>query len=164
MSIIHGVSCFGKSFYVKLQEGRGFMRHRGKIIEKNGQEVLVQVEDPAKTCGSCKGCVRLFPPKASPEDYVLCIKDTSGRYQVGDEVIIDGEMRPYVRALAVLYGLPFGSLFAGYGIARLAWGSDSLGGVGAIIGLLLGAVAARMITRRILTKEPEFTIVARACS
>jgi uncharacterized membrane-anchored protein YhcB (DUF1043 family) len=36
--------------------------------------------------------------------------------------------------------------------------------VGAIIGLLLGAVAARMITRRILTKEPEFTIVARACS
>lgn len=140
------------------------MRHRGVIIEKNAQEVLVQIEDPAKTCGSCRGCVRMLPPKSTDEYYVVRTKDPVGKYQVGDEVILDGQMRPFVRALGVLYGLPFACLFLGYGAGRLWSGSDSIGGVGAVIGLLLGAAAARLIARRILKQEPEFTIVARACS
>ncbi|MGI6693872.1 MAG: SoxR reducing system RseC family protein [Limnochordia bacterium] len=140
------------------------MRHRGIIIEKNSKEVLVQVEDPAKTCGSCNGCMRLMPHKTSAEYYVVRTKDPEGKYEVGDEVILDGEMRPYVRALAVLYGLPFTALFAGYGVGRLVWESDTIGGMGGIVGLVLGAFVARIVTRRLLKQEPEYRIVARACS
>ena len=140
------------------------MRHRGIIIEKNSKEVLVQVEDPAKTCGSCNGGMRLMPHKTSAEYYVVRTKDPEGKYEVGDEVILDGEMRPYVRALAVFYGLPFTALFAGYGVGRLVWESDTIGGMGGIVGLVLGAFVARIITRRLLKQEPEYRIVARACS
>ncbi len=124
----------------------------------------MQIEDPSKTCGNCKGCMRLLPRQSSEEYYVVRTKDPGDKYQVGDEVILDSEMRPYVRALGVLYALPFGALFAGYGVGRLLSGSDTVGGVGAIIGLLVGATIARFITRRMLKGDPEFTIVARACS
>lgn len=140
------------------------MRHRGTIIEKNAQEVLVQIEDPAKTCGECKGCMRLLPRRDSAEYYVIRTKDPADRYKVGDEVILDGNMRPFVRAVGVLYGLPFGALFLGYAAARLATGSDTIGGIGAICGLIVGAIIARAITRKMLKGDPEFTIVARACS
>ncbi len=140
------------------------MRHRGIIIEKTAQDVLVQIEDPAKTCGSCKGCMRLLPAQSSNEYYVVRTKDPGDKYQVGDEVILDSQMRPYVRALGVLYVLPFGGLFAGYGLGRFLSGSDTVGGVWAIAALLVGATIARFITRRMLKGDPEFTIVARACS
>lgn len=83
---------------------------------------------------------------------------------MGDEVILDGEIGPLVKALIVLYGIPFASLFVGYVVTRLISGSDPMAGLGGVAGLLLGAVIARKLTRRFFDHDAEFRIVARACS
>ncbi|MCK9526354.1 MAG: SoxR reducing system RseC family protein [Limnochordia bacterium] len=139
------------------------MRRRGVVIEKAGREVLVEIQDPARTCGSCKGCIRIGPERP-PEDYVVRAPNNRDKYGVGDEVILDGEIAPLIRAVSVLYGIPFASLFIGYLVTRLITGSDPVAGLGGVAGLLLGAVVARTITRRFFNREPEFRIVARACS
>lgn len=139
------------------------MRQRGVVIEKAAKEVVVQIQDAARTCGSCKGCMRLTPDRPL-EDYVVRLQDNSDQYNVGDAVILDGEMGPMFKAVGVLYGIPFVALFIGYVVTRLALGSDSLAGVGAAVGLLVGAMVARAVTRRFFAREPEFRIVARACS
>lgn len=139
------------------------MRRRGVVIENTAKEVVVEIQDPARTCGSCKGCIRLTPDRP-PEDYLVRIRKTGNQYEVGDEVILDGEMAPVVKAVGVLYGIPFATLFIGYVVTRLITGSDPVAGLGGIVGLLLGAIVARRVTRRFFDREPEFRIVARACS
>ncbi|MDI9483882.1 MAG: SoxR reducing system RseC family protein [Bacillota bacterium] len=139
------------------------MRRRGVIIEKTDKEVLIEIQDPARTCGGCKGCIRLTPDRP-PEDYIISVPNSGVQYEVGDEVIVDGEMRPLIKAVGVLYGIPFVSLFIGYIVTRLIAGSDPLAGLGAVAGLLLGAVTARTLVRRFMNGEPDFRIVARACS
>ncbi|HHT89780.1 MAG: SoxR reducing system RseC family protein [Bacillota bacterium] len=139
------------------------MRRRGIIIEKTAGELVVRIQDPARTCGSCKGCMRLTPERP-PEDYIVRMRNKGDQYDVGEEVIVDGEIGPMIKAVTVLYGVPFVSLFAGYVITRLFTGHDSMAGLGAIAGLLLGAFAARIITRRFFDREPNYQIVARACS
>ena len=139
------------------------MRQRGKIIEKTAKELVVQIQDPARTCGSCKGCMRLTPERP-PEDYVVRMRNSGNQYDVGDEVILDGQVGPLIKAVTVLYGIPFVSLFIAYVITRLVTGNDSMAGLGAVAGLLVGAFGARIITRRFFDREPEFRIVARACS
>ncbi|HBN96573.1 MAG TPA: hypothetical protein DDZ66_09755 [Firmicutes bacterium] len=139
------------------------MRRRGVVIEKTDKEVVVEIQDPARTCGNCKGCIRLTPDRP-PEDYIVRTRDTRNQYEVGDEVILDGEIGPLIKAIAVLYGVPFISLFIGYLVTRLITGSDPQAGLGAVAGLLLGAIVARKITRRFYDHEADFRIVARACS
>lgn len=139
------------------------MRRRGIIIEETAQEVVVEVQDPARTCGSCKGCIRIAPDRP-PEDYIVRIRKAGNRYEVGDEVILDGEMAPVLKGIGVLYGVPFAALFIGYVVTRLITGSDPAAGLGAVAGLLLGAFVARKITRRYFDREAEFRIVMRACS
>lgn len=139
------------------------MRRRGVIIEKTDREVLIEIQDPARTCGNCKGCIRLTPERP-PEDYMVRAPNTRNQYEVGDEVIVDGQMGSMIKAVGVLYGVPFISLFIGYLVTRLITGSDSMAGLGAVAGLLLGAVAARTAVRRFMNGEPDFRIVARACS
>ncbi len=139
------------------------MRQRGVVIEKTAKELVVQIEDPSTTCGSCKGCIRLTPERPK-EDYIVRVPKTKIDYAVGDGVILDGQMAPMIKAVGFLYGVPFISLFVGYVITRLISGSDPLAGLGAVAGLLLGAVVARTVTRRFINGEPEFRIVARACS
>lgn len=139
------------------------MRQRGVVIEKEGKEVVVQIEDPKAVCGDCKGCVRLTPDRPL-EDYNVRLKDPKDQYSIGDEVIVDGDMGPVFKALGVLYGIPFSLLFVGYGLTRLLLKSDPLAGLGGIVGLLVGAVFSRRITRRFFATEAEMKIVARACS
>lgn len=139
------------------------MRQRGVIIAKEAQDLTVRIQDPASVCGSCKGCMRLTPERP-PEDYVIHLKDSSGQYQVGDEVIVDGDLKPAVKALGVLYGIPFAALFVGYGLARVFWASDPVAGLGGIVGLLLGAAVSRPLTRRYFNQEPRLKIISRACS
>lgn len=139
------------------------MRRRGIVIEKTDKEVVVEIQDPARTCGSCKGCIRIAPDRP-PEDYIVRMRNTRDQYEIGDEVIVDGEIGPLIKAVVVLYGIPFVSLFIGYLVTRLVTGSDPQAGLGGVAGLLLGAVVARKITRRFFDREPDFRIVARACS
>ncbi len=139
------------------------MRRRGVVIEKSAKEVVVEVQDPARTCGGCKGCIRLTPDRP-PDDYIVRVRSTGSQYEVGDEVILDGEIAPLVKAVGVLYGIPFATLFVGYVVTRLISGSDPAAGLGAVAGLLIGAVVARKLTRRFFDREPDFRIVARACS
>lgn len=139
------------------------MRQRGIIVEREADQVVVQIQDPSRTCGSCSGCVRLTPQRP-PEDYVVRLEDTARNYVVGDEVIVEGSMGDLIKALVVLYGLPFLSLFIGYGLVRVITGSDPLAGLGGVGGLLGGAMIARPIARRLSEGDPEFKIVARACS
>ena len=139
------------------------MRRRGVIIEITDKEVVVEIQDPTRTCGSCKGCIRLTPDRP-PEDYIVRTRKPRNHYEVGDEVILDGEIGPLVKALIVLYGIPFASLFIGYVVTRLISGSDPMAGLGGVAGLLLGAVIARKLTRRFFDHDAEFRIVSRACS
>lgn len=139
------------------------MRRRGIIVEKTNKEMLVEIQDPTRTCGSCKGCIKLTPDRP-PEDYIVRVPSNRQPYEVGDEVIVDGQMAPMVKAVVVLYGIPFILLFVGYFLTRLIAKSDPVAGLGAIVGLLIGAVVAKALVRRFLNAEPEFRIVARACS
>ncbi len=139
------------------------MRRRGVVVERTEKELIVEIQDPARTCGSCKGCIRITPDRP-PEDYLVRTPNPRNKYDVGDEVILDGEIAPLVKAVGVLYGIPFASLFVGYLATRLISGSDPVAGLGGVAGLLLGAVVARTITRRFYNREPEFRVVARACS
>ncbi|NMB01570.1 MAG: SoxR reducing system RseC family protein [Firmicutes bacterium] len=139
------------------------MRQRGVVIDKKRKEVVVRFEDPKSVCGDCKGCIRLTPDRPS-EEYVVRLADPKDQYDIGDEVIVDGDMGPVVKAVAVLYGIPFISLFVGYGVTRLLYDSDPLAGLGGIVGLILGAVVSKLVTRRFFVREAEMKIVARACS
>ncbi|NMA60966.1 MAG: SoxR reducing system RseC family protein [Firmicutes bacterium] len=139
------------------------MRQRGIVLEREDDYVVVQIQDPTRTCGTCNGCMRLTPQRP-PEDYVVRIDDVGRNYVVGDEVIIEGQMGDLVKAVMVLYGVPFVSLFVGYGLTRIVLGSDPLAGLGAVGGLLAGALIARPLARRLSESDPELKIVARACS
>ncbi|HKM42664.1 MAG TPA: SoxR reducing system RseC family protein [Limnochordia bacterium] len=139
------------------------MRRRGVVIERTEKELLVEIQDPARVCGSCKGCIRLTPDRP-PEDYIVRAPNSRNKYDVGDEVILDGEIAPMVKAVGALYGIPFVSLFIGYLVTRLITGSDPVAGLGGVAGLLLGAIVARKVTRLFFDREPEFRVVARACS
>ena len=139
------------------------MRRRGVVIERTERELLVEIQDPKRTCGSCNGCIRIAPDRP-PEDYIVRAPNPRNKYDVGDEVILDGEIAPLVKAVGVLYGIPFSLLFIGYLLTRLLTGSDPVAGLGGVAGLLLGAVIGRTITRRFFNQEPEFRVVARACS
>ena len=139
------------------------MRQRGVVIEKENSRLRVKIQDPNEVCGSCNGCIRLTPGRPQ-EDLILSFEQAAADYEVGDAVIVETADNKMVRALAVLYGVPFTTLFIGYALTRLITGEDMLGGIGAIIGLLVGALGARIITRRVLNSAPKFRIVARACS
>lgn len=139
------------------------MRQRGVVIEKNPKEVVVQFQDPKSVCGNCKGCIRLTPDRPQ-EDYVVRLADPKDQYEVGDAVLVDGDMGPVFKTLGFLYGVPFVSLFIGYGVTRLVLNSDPLAGLGGIAGLLIGAVLSRAVTRRYFPSEAKMKIVARACS
>lgn len=139
------------------------MRQRGVVIEKQDRVVVVQVQNPAAACGNCKGCIRLTPERPQ-EDYVVRVADSKDHYAVGDEVILEGEMGGAVRAIALLYGIPFTSLFVGYGVTRLLVKSDPVAGIGAVFGLLLGALVARILVRRQFKGDVELKIVSKACS
>lgn len=138
------------------------MRQRGTVIEKTKEQLRVKIENPNEVCDSCGGCVRLTPSRPQ-EDHVISLKQSPGGFDVGDSVIIESENKNLIRAVAVLYGVPFVTLFVGYALTRWMSGHDALGGIGAIIGLLAGALAARLYTRRLLKNEPNFKIIARAC-
>jgi hypothetical protein len=139
------------------------MRRRGVIIEKTAGELVVRDPGSRPHLWQLQG---VYAPNtgAAPEDYIVRMRNKGDQYDVGDEVIVDGEIGPMIKAVTVLYGVPFVSLFAGYVITRLFTGHDSMAGLGAIAGLLLGAFAARIITRRFFDREPNYQIVARACS
>lgn len=139
------------------------MRQRGIVIEKQAEDVKVLIQDPARTCSGCSGCVRLTPEREQG-DYVLELRDARDEYVIGDEVIVEGRMGELVKPLGILYGLPFISLFIGYVLVRLILMDDRLAGLGAVAGLLLGAVVARPLARKIIQGGPQFDIVARACS
>ncbi len=139
------------------------MRQRGIVIEREEDQVVVQIQDPSRICGSCSGCMRLTPQRPH-EDYVVRLDDARGDYVVGDEVILEGYMGDLVKAVMVLYGVPFVSLFIGYVLTRIILGSDPVAGLGAVVGLLVGAFVARPLARRLSQSEPELKIVARACS
>lgn len=139
------------------------MRQRGVVVEKQGQEVVVQIQDPARTCGTCNGCMRLTPERPH-DDYVVRLNDARDEYSVGDQVILEGQMGDMIKAVAVLYGVPFVTLFCGYAMTRLMLGSDAVAGIGAVGGLLAGALVAKPLARRLFQNEPEFKIIARACS
>lgn len=138
------------------------MRQRGVVVEKTREELLIKIQDPAEACGSCGGCLRLAspPPRA---DYIVSVAQPHEGYEVGDEVILESGTKHLVQAVAVLYGIPFAGLILGYFFTRMVSGHDSIGGIGAIAGLLVGALGARLITRRLLASEPQFKIIARAC-
>lgn len=139
------------------------MRQRGVVIQKQGKTLQVKIEDPASTCGNCKGCIRLTPEREHG-DYIVSLRDSKGEYDVGDELILEGKMAEVAKALGVLYGIPFLTLFLGYVLTNTLLKSDPLAGLGAVVGLLLGAMVARPLVRKMVSDEPEFTIVARACS
>lgn len=139
------------------------MRQRGIVIGREENQVVVQIQDPSRTCGSCSGCMRLTPQRP-PEDYVVRLEDSRGDYVAGDEVILEGQVGDLVKAVVVLYGVPFVSLFVGCGLTRIISGSDPLAGIGAVVGLLAGALVARPLARRLSKADPELKIVARACS
>ncbi|NLA25726.1 MAG: SoxR reducing system RseC family protein, partial [Bacteroidales bacterium] len=82
------------------------MRHRGVIIKKTEREFQVKLEDPNEVCASCGGCVRLTPARPQ-EDYVINLDRSQGDFAVGDSVILESGNKNMVRAVAVLYGLPF---------------------------------------------------------
>ena len=65
------------------------------------------------------------------------MQDSSGQYQPGDRVFVETETRQTLKAVAVLYGIPFAGLFVGYGLTYAFVGVDSLAGLGAV-GLILG--------------------------
>lgn len=138
------------------------MRQRGVVVKKTEKQLQVKIEDPNKACASCGGCVRLTPSRPQ-EDYVISLDRSQGEFEVGDTVILESGNKTLVQAVAVLYGVPFVTLFAGYALTRWVSGHDALGGIGAIVGLLAGALAARLFTRRLLRSEPEFRVIARAC-
>ncbi len=138
------------------------MRQRGVVVNKTEKEFLVKIEDPNEVCASCGGCVRITAPRPQ-EDYVVSLDRAQGEFEVGDSVILESGNKNLVHALALLYGLPFTTLFVGYILTRWLSGHDALGGIGAIVGLLIGAVIARLATRRLIKGEPDFKIVARAC-
>ncbi|NLJ79841.1 MAG: SoxR reducing system RseC family protein [Firmicutes bacterium] len=139
------------------------MRHRGIVIQREDNRISVKMQDSAETCGNCKGCVRLTPRRPS-EDYIVQINDPKNEYAVGDEVIVEMGVAHLVKAVAVLYGVPFVSLFLGYVLTRWIFGSDPLAGLGGIGGVLIGALLARPVARRLTQKEQELKIVARACA
>ena len=139
------------------------MRQRGEVIKREENQVWIQVDNPSKACGSCRGCIRLTDHNR-PEDLIVQLTDESGEYEKGDEVIIESGTGQIAKALGVLYGVPFVGLFMGYGITRFTLESDPLAGLGAIGGLLIGALIARPITRKMVHTMEEPKIVSRACS
>lgn len=139
------------------------MRQRGIVIRKEDREVAVKIQDPSEVCGSCGGCVSLSSPR-SAKDHVVKILDQKDEYAVGDEVIVEAEFKPLIKAVAVLYSVPFVFLFLGYALTNRVLKSDPLAGLGAVVGLLIGGLLARIVARRFAAGAQELKIVAKACS
>lgn len=138
------------------------MRRIAEVIRRENDSVWVKLDNPSKECGNCKGCVRLDGSER-PDELVLQLSDPTGTYQPGDRVFIETEARDVVKALMVLYGIPFISLFAGYGLTHLFVGVDAIAGLGAVAAMSLGAVVSRRIARGIADRAGELYISARAC-
>ncbi len=139
------------------------MRHVAEVIRREDDAVWVKLDSPAKECGNCKGCVRLSGDR-KVEDVVFKVQDSSGQYQPGDRVFVETETRQTLKAVAVLYGIPFAGLFVGYGLTYAFVGVDSLAGLGAVAGLILGGIISRPLARRMADRIADPAIVARACN
>ena len=81
----------------------------GVVIEKENSRLRVKIQDPNEVCGSCNGS-RLTPGRPQ-EDLILSFEQAAADYEVGDAVIVETADNKMVRALAVLYGVPFTTLF-----------------------------------------------------
>ncbi len=141
------------------------MRQRGVVIQKTGQEVAVQILESQETCSTCGGgcgaCVSLTPGRAAK---IVKLADRNDQYAVGDEVIVEAEFRPLIKAVAALYTIPFVFLFLGYALTNRMLQSDPLAGLGAVAGLLTGGILARFAARRFVGEEQELKIVAKTSS
>ena len=102
--------------------------------------------------------------KENVEEVVLKLSDPSGAYQPGDRVFLETPGNEAFKAVGVLYGVPFAALFAGYGLTYALVGVDAVAGLGAIVGLLVGAAVSRPLARKIANQMKEPYISARACS
>jgi len=139
------------------------MRQIGEVVRREDAAVWVKLANPGKECGSCKGCVRLSG-EGRTEDIVLKVNDPSGTYQPGDRVFLETHTKDALKAVAVLYGIPFIGLFVGYGITFALTRADAVSGLGAIAGLIVGGIVSRPLARKAAGKVSEPYISARACS
>lgn len=138
------------------------MRRIAEVISRENDAVWVKLDNPSKECGNCRGCIRLDGSER-PDELVLQVSDPTSTYQPGDRVFLETETRDMVKALTVLYGIPFASLFAGYGLTHLVVGVDAVAGLGAVAAMLVGAAVSRPLARKIADRAGELHISARAC-
>ncbi len=138
------------------------MRQQGEIIKLEPNQAWVKLTNPRSACGNCQGCLRLSP-KQEKGDEVLKL-DMNIAARVGDMVIVEYPDRVMLKAIMILYGIPFLGLFLGYFITNWFTKSDGVSGLGAVVGLVMFAIFTKPVAQRLYTKTGGPRIVTKVCA
>lgn len=126
---------------------------RAVVVLVDRRDTLVQA-DQGNGCGQCSGTgcgtgklSQLFCSK--PRQFQV---DNSINAQVGDEVIVSVAQGAVLRGITLLYGLPLFMLIiaasVGSAMGEPKGHSDGYAALGAVAGLAIGYVFARLISSR----------------
>ena len=88
------------------------MREKGKIVEKRGEVVVVEIEkENRKECSSCGLC------KMGKKPYIEI--ESEKNFNVGDSVIVEVSEDIILKSSLLIYGLPLAGFVAGVLLAGL---------------------------------------------
>ena len=131
----------------------------GRVIGLKGAGVAIVRIHRAEACHSCdaKGVCQAFGGKT--EDVTLAIPNTLNA-GAGDEVVLSLPESSIIKASAALYLLPtvgivIGALTGAWGIAPSPSDADTMTLIGALVGLLIGGVGARLLGKK-MAQSPRY--------
>ena len=119
------------------------MTTTGEVREAAGEMAKVRIYRSGacgENCASCKGCAGRKPIE-------VWAKNEAGA-RPGDRVTVESASPRVLGLAALVYLLPLVTAVLGYFVARAAGGSDDLGALAALLGLLLGLIPALLRGRR----------------
>lgn len=131
----------------------------GRVIGKTSAgHVIVQIRR-AEACHNCdaQGVCQAFGGKK--EDVNLTVSNTLDAH-TGDEVVLALPEASVIKASAALYLLPtigivFGALAGGWAISSPLLDADTSALFGALLGLLVGGVGARLFGKK-MERDPRY--------
>ncbi len=107
-----------------------FIQHRGIVKNIENNTVFVRIEQES-ACSSCH--VRSACLVSDKKEKIIAVRDRSGKFEQGEEVIVSVKSSLGMRAVMIAFAIPFIILVAALLISAKLSGNEDVGG---LMGLL----------------------------